>query len=102
MRVCTTLIPLRPRNFHRCFRTTPCGERSANASRSYETVSKVSTNSIPRTKNNSEIEFQGNVIAIILFATSRRRHGHYFSNYDVSRLPCNPDRHRRRWKTAMR
>lgn len=47
MRVCTTLITLRPRNFHRCSRTdddddeTRCGERLAGVPRSYETVSKL-------------------------------------------------------------
>ena len=42
-----------------------------------------------RARNNSGIEFQGNVIATILFAAPYRRHDHYFSNYDVtiSRLP---------------
>jgi len=51
---------------------------------------KVLSNSAPRTKDNSGIEFQGKVIAIVLFTALRRRHGHYFSNYDVSRLPRNP------------
>jgi hypothetical protein len=51
---------------------------------------KVPSDSAPRTRNNSGIEFQGNVIAIVLFAALRRRHSHYFSNYDVSRLSRNP------------
>ena len=40
-----------------------------------------------RATNNSGIEFQGNVIATVLFAVPYCRHDHYFSNYDISRLP---------------
>lgn len=101
MRVCTTLIALRPRNLHDCFRQL----LTASACRGVLRNSiKLLPDSVPlsRARNNGGIEFQGNVIATVLFAASYRRHDHYFSNYDVSRLPCNPDHRQRWWKTAMR
>lgn len=87
MQVCTTLIALRPRNLHGCFRTDPYGREFVGVAVLRNSI-KVPSNSVPsRARNNSRIEFQGNVIATVLFAVPYCRHDHYFSNYNISRLP---------------